>query len=55
MKGAFVVVLGKGRSCTSMCLRHWCIHAPRAMTRNSLLFQGVATPPCAATSVLFTL
>ncbi|MEJ2611168.1 MAG: hypothetical protein P8179_14060 [Candidatus Thiodiazotropha sp.] len=26
MKGALVVVQGKGRSCTSMCSRHLCIH-----------------------------
>ncbi|MEJ2608962.1 MAG: hypothetical protein P8179_02500 [Candidatus Thiodiazotropha sp.] len=43
MKGAFVVVQGKGRSCTSMCPRHGCIHARRATTRNIPLFQGVAT------------
>ncbi|MEJ2613088.1 MAG: hypothetical protein P8179_24295 [Candidatus Thiodiazotropha sp.] len=44
MKGAFVVVQDKGRSCTSMCPRHGCIHARRATTHNSPLFQGVATP-----------
>ncbi|MEJ2609135.1 MAG: hypothetical protein P8179_03395 [Candidatus Thiodiazotropha sp.] len=42
MKGAFVVVQGKGRSCTSMCPRHGCIHARRATTQNSPLLQGVA-------------
>ncbi|MEJ2611891.1 MAG: hypothetical protein P8179_17890 [Candidatus Thiodiazotropha sp.] len=42
MKGALVVVQGKSRSCTSMCPRHLCIHARRATTRNSPLFQGVA-------------
>ncbi|MEJ2610782.1 MAG: hypothetical protein P8179_12035 [Candidatus Thiodiazotropha sp.] len=55
MKGAFVVVQGKGRSCTSICPRHGCIHARCAMTRNSPLFQGVAMPSCAVTSVPFTL
>ncbi|MEJ2612185.1 MAG: hypothetical protein P8179_19465 [Candidatus Thiodiazotropha sp.] len=55
MKGAFVVVQGKGRSCTSLCPRHLCIHARRTATHNSPLFQGVATPPCAATSVPFML
>ncbi|MEJ2610712.1 MAG: hypothetical protein P8179_11655 [Candidatus Thiodiazotropha sp.] len=42
MKSALVVVQGKSRSCTSMCPRHLCIHARRATTRNSPLFQGVA-------------
>ncbi|MEJ2613146.1 MAG: hypothetical protein P8179_24615 [Candidatus Thiodiazotropha sp.] len=55
MKSALVVVQGKGRSCTSMHPRHLCIHAQRATMRNSPLFQGVATPPCAAISVPFTL
>ncbi|MEJ2611662.1 MAG: hypothetical protein P8179_16685 [Candidatus Thiodiazotropha sp.] len=55
MKGALVVVQGKGRSCTSMCPRHLCIHAQRVTTHNSPLFQGAATPPCATTSVPFTL
>ncbi|MEJ2610820.1 MAG: hypothetical protein P8179_12245 [Candidatus Thiodiazotropha sp.] len=50
MKGALVVVQGKGRSCTSLCPRHLCIHARRATTRNSPLFQGVATPPQACHS-----
>ncbi|MEJ2609351.1 MAG: hypothetical protein P8179_04485 [Candidatus Thiodiazotropha sp.] len=31
MKSALVVVLGKGCSCTSMCPRHGCIHARRAI------------------------
>ncbi|MEJ2608970.1 MAG: hypothetical protein P8179_02540 [Candidatus Thiodiazotropha sp.] len=34
MKSALVVVQGKGGSCTSMCLRHRCIHARRATTQN---------------------
>ncbi|MEJ2608535.1 MAG: hypothetical protein P8179_00305 [Candidatus Thiodiazotropha sp.] len=40
MKGALVVVQGKGHSCASMCPRHLYIHAQRATTHNSPLFQG---------------
>ncbi|MEJ2612482.1 MAG: hypothetical protein P8179_21080 [Candidatus Thiodiazotropha sp.] len=50
MKSALVVAQGKGRSCTSICPRHGCIHAQHATTRNSPLFQGVATPPQACHS-----
>ncbi|MEJ2613214.1 MAG: hypothetical protein P8179_24980 [Candidatus Thiodiazotropha sp.] len=45
MKCAFVVVQGKGRSCTSMCLRHRCIHARRAIARYSKELQRRYVPP----------
>ncbi|MEJ2612606.1 MAG: hypothetical protein P8179_21735 [Candidatus Thiodiazotropha sp.] len=35
MKSALVVVQGKGRSCTSICPRHLCIHARRTIARYS--------------------
>ncbi|MEJ2611061.1 MAG: hypothetical protein P8179_13495 [Candidatus Thiodiazotropha sp.] len=50
MKGAFVVVQGRGRSCTSMFPQHLCIPAQHPTPWNSPLFQGVATPPQACHS-----
>ncbi|MEJ2611183.1 MAG: hypothetical protein P8179_14140 [Candidatus Thiodiazotropha sp.] len=40
MKSALVVVQGKGRFCTSMCPRHLCIHAQRAIARLACEVSG---------------
>ncbi|MEJ2610068.1 MAG: hypothetical protein P8179_08230, partial [Candidatus Thiodiazotropha sp.] len=50
MKGAFVVVQGKSRSCTSMCPRHLCIHARRGIARYSKELQRRHVPPQACHS-----
>ncbi|MEJ2609235.1 MAG: hypothetical protein P8179_03900, partial [Candidatus Thiodiazotropha sp.] len=50
MKRALVVVLGKGRSRTSMCPRHGCIHARRTIARYSKELQRRHVPPQACYS-----
>ncbi|MEJ2612855.1 MAG: hypothetical protein P8179_23045 [Candidatus Thiodiazotropha sp.] len=50
MKSALVVVQGKGRSCTSMCSRHLCIHARRTIARYSKELQRRHVPPQACHS-----
>ncbi|MEJ2611819.1 MAG: hypothetical protein P8179_17515 [Candidatus Thiodiazotropha sp.] len=50
VKGAFVVVQDKGRSCTSMCPRHLCIHARCAIARYSKELQRRHVPPQACHS-----
>ncbi|MEJ2609559.1 MAG: hypothetical protein P8179_05575 [Candidatus Thiodiazotropha sp.] len=50
MKSALVVVQGKGRSCTSMCPRHGCIHARRGIARYSKELQRRHVPPQACYS-----
>ncbi|MEJ2610215.1 MAG: hypothetical protein P8179_09035 [Candidatus Thiodiazotropha sp.] len=50
MTCALVVVQGKGRSCTSMCLRHGCIHARRGIARYSKELQRRHVPPQACHS-----
>ncbi|MEJ2610580.1 MAG: hypothetical protein P8179_10945 [Candidatus Thiodiazotropha sp.] len=50
MKSALVVVQGKSRSCTSLCSRHLCIPAQRAIARYSKELQRRHAPPQACHS-----
>ncbi|MEJ2609772.1 MAG: hypothetical protein P8179_06680 [Candidatus Thiodiazotropha sp.] len=50
MKSALVVVQGKGRSCTSMCPRHGCIHTRHRIACYSKELQHRHVPPQACHS-----